>query len=58
MGEGNGKRLMKITQSKKRKHFLNKSFWDLWETIKRSDICVIGIPERGERVGKKKYLSQ
>lgn len=29
-----------------------------WDTIKHTNICIIGIPEKEKRKGQKKYISK
>ena len=32
-----------------------ESLRELWENVKLTNICIIGVPEGGERRGQKKY---
>ena len=34
------------------------SFRDLWDNIKHTNICVIGVPEGEERKAPRKYLKK
>ena len=32
-----------------------ESLRELWDNVKHTNICIIGVPEGGERRGQKKY---
>lgn len=54
---------MKHTErAEKKKEVLKmcKYLWDLWDNIKKNNICIIGVQEWGEmeRMGQKKYLNK
>lgn len=36
------------------------SFWDLWDSVSHTNICVMGVPEEGggEQVTEKNYLKE
>ena len=55
-------RLVEITaaeQNKERRMKRNKdSIRDLWDNIKCTNVCIIGVPEGEERKGLRKYLKR
>ena len=55
-------KIVEITTAEKTKEKRMKriedSLRDLWDNIKRTDIRIIGVPEKEERKGLRKYLER
>lgn len=46
------------TQKKKRLRKNDQTAWDLWNNTEKSNIYVIKVPERNERVQRNMYLKK
>ena len=52
-------KIMNVEQKREKRLKTNEeSLRELWDNVKRTNICTIGVTEEGERRGQKKYLKR
>ena len=50
--------MLQKRRKKKERERTEESLRDLWDNIKHTNICIIGVPENREKKGQRKYLKR